>query len=145
MQSERHEKLRTDGAQCVSRYAGKAGKYGQMPNQSFHVPFIRPLQAIKIHAVHSICVSMVSDLCKIAGIDPGDNEEKFLDIALGAMKPSSFTLLGCPADDYVRDAGQALLGLLLRLTAGSSDDELRDRECVLRKLKEIASEEKGRD
>ena len=87
---------------------------------------------------------MVSDLCKIAGIDPGDNEEKFLDIALGAMKPSSFTLLGCPAGDYVRDEGQALLGLLLRLVAGSSDAELRDRERVLRKLKEIASEENGR-
>ena len=36
------------------------------------------------------------------------------------------------------------LGLLLRLVAGSSDAELRDRERVLRKLKEIASEENGR-
>lgn len=87
---------------------------------------------------------MVSDLCKIAGIDPGDKEEKFLDIVLGAMKPSSFSLLGCPADDYVRDAGSALLGLLLRLVAGSSDAELSDSERVLRKLKEIASEENGR-
>ena len=82
---------------------------------------------------------MVSDLCKIAGIDPGDNQEKFLDIALGAMKPSSFTLLGCPAGDYVRDVGCAWLGLLLSLVAGSSDAELRDREYVLRKLKEMGS------
>ena len=65
-------------------------------------------------------------------------------ITSGMRDRSSFTLLGCPAGDYVRDAGQALLGLLLRLVAGSSDAELRDRERVLRKLKEIASEEKGR-
>ena len=144
MQSERIEKIRSEGAQCVSRYAGKAGKYGQMPNPSFHVPFIMPLQAIKIHAVRSLCISMVSELCKIAGIEPRDNEEKFLDIAFGAMKPSSFTFLGCPAGDYVRDVGCAWLGLLLSLVAGSSDAELRDSECVLRKLKEMGGEEKGK-
>ena len=141
MQSERIEKIRSEGAQCVSRYAGKAGN-GRIP--LIHISFPQPSLIIRLHAVRSLCISMVSDLCKIAGIDPGDNQEKFLDIALGAMKPSSFTFLGCPAGDYVRDVGCAWLGLLLSLVAGSSDAELRDSECVLRKLKEMGGEEKGK-
>ena len=141
MQSERIEKIKAEGAQCVSRYAGKAGN-GRIP--LIHISFPQPSLIIRLHAVRSLCVSMVSDLCKIAGIESGGNGEKFLDIALGAMKPSSFTLLGCPDGDYVRDVGSAWQGLLLRLVAGSSDAELMDREIVLRKLKEMASEEKGK-
>lgn len=90
-----------------------------------------------------LSVASASAWCQNSAKSQALNREtmrkKFLDIAFGAMKPSSFTLLGCPAGDYVRDAGSAWLGLLLRLVAGSSDAELRDREYVLRKLKEMGS------
>lgn len=133
---KRLERLKAEGSSCVEKYA----------NRAMYIGFI-PIVSIPI--VHGLCVSVVSDLEKMAGLDSLDNDQIIANIVVGAiMTPLMAIPLfgGLVAGGYVHAAGEGALEALISVVENNSEVDLRNKETVIRKMKEEMNKEetKGR-
>ena len=111
--------------------------------------YIGFIPIVSIPIVHGLCVSVVSDLEKMAGLDSLDNDQIIANIVVGAiMTPIMAIPLfgGLVAGGYVHAAGEGALEALISVVENNSEVDLRNKETVIRKMKEEMNKEetKGR-
>lgn len=122
------QELRDKGNKCIEKYGNKAMKVGFVP-----------IGCIPI--VHGMCIKMLMDLNKIAGINStkGFSTEIFSDTVVGLI---ATPLMGIPllsaaiASSYVEVVGEAYLDTLMCVIERSSDEELKNNDLMANGIRE---------
>lgn len=132
---KRIERIEKEGKACVAKYQQKAENIGWVP--LFCLPFVMKL-----------CKKMTSELMEIAGIDSVDSDLMFNHITstlvLAPLFAVPFFSAGI-AYATVGTLGEELIKSFVSLIKSSSEVQLKDKEYVLKKLKEeLEKAEKGK-
>lgn len=121
-------RIETEASDIISRHVSAATKIGYVPGGC--IPF-----------VHGICIKMVADLNKLAGINFG--KEFAVDIFAHMFVGIIVTpLMAIPvlstkvASEYVQTAGDEYKQAMLSVIYSSSDSELQDSMLVKQRLEE---------
>ena len=126
--AERIQAMKSDGERCIRKYISKARKIGKIPVGC--IPF-----------VHAICIKMIAELNKIAGIKGGKSfaEEIFANVVTGIiMTPFmiipilSITI----AESYIETVGIDYQKALLMVIERSSDQELKDNTLMAKRIED---------
>ena len=124
---KRIEKLRAVGKEGVDSYANKAGKIGFVPGGCIPI-------------VHGMCISMVSSLNKIVGINSSKDfsSDIFANVLTGIVVTPFLVvpfLSAAVAYSYVAAIGESYLDSLMCVISRSTDRELRDNELMAERIK----------
>lgn len=124
---KRIKKMRASGKECVDSYANKAGKIGFVPGGCIPI-------------VHGMCISMVSSLNKIVGINSskGFSSDIFANAVTGIVATPFMAvpfLSAAVAYGYVAAIGESYLDSLMCVISRSTDRELRDNELMAERIK----------
>ena len=124
---KRIKKMRASGKECVDSYANKAGKIGFVPGGCIPI-------------VHGMCISMVSSLNKIVGINSskGFSSDIFANALTGIVATPFMAdpfLSAAVAYGYVAAIGESYLDSLMCVISRSTDRELRDNELMAERIK----------
>ncbi len=130
LKSEREKRLseiREQGGACIERYADRTLKIGFLP-----------VGCIPI--VHGLCVKMLAELNRIAGIDgtKGFAQELFTSVLVGATVTPLMAvplLSAVAASAYCETIGESYLEALLNVIGSSTEEELNNNELVIQKIK----------
>ena len=131
--AERIDSIESNGKWIVSNYVSSATKIGFIPGGCIPI-------------VHGMCVKMIADLNKAAGIKGGGNlaEEVFTDVVVGIVA-TPFMMIplfsAAVASAYVETIGENYLKALMSVIHLSTDKELEDnalmKERLSKELKKI--------
>lgn len=124
---ERINRMEKEGNQIISDYASSATKIGFVPGGCIPI-------------VHGMCIKMIADLNKLAGIKAGSSfaSEIFADVMLGVVATPLMIvplLSAAVAQAYINQVGGDYLKALLAVIHLSSDRELADNQYVKERLK----------
>lgn len=124
---ERIDQMKKEGNRIVSDYASSAAKIGFIPGGCIPI-------------VHGMCVKMITDLNKLAGIKAGSSfaSEIFADVMLGVVATPLMIipfLSAAVAQAYINQVGGDYWKALLEVIHLSSDRELADNKYVKERLK----------
>lgn len=123
----RIEKLKSAGKECVDFYTNKATKIGLIPGGC-------------IAAIHGICISMLSKLNIIMGINSSkDFESDIFAYTLTGIIVTPFMaipfLSAIAASAYVATIGELYLDSLICVISSSTDCELKDNKLMAGRIK----------
>lgn len=124
---KRIERMRLSGKECVDSYANKAGKIGFVPGGCIPI-------------VHGMCISMVSALNRIVGINSskGFSSDIFANALTGVAATPFMAvpiLSAAVAYGYVSVVGESYLDSLMCVISRSTDRELRDNDLMAERIK----------
>ena len=125
---KRIERIRNEGRICIGKHTENAGKIGYVPAAC--IPF-----------VHGVCIKMLTELDRIAGIDTskGFADEVFANVLVGIVATPFMViplLSKFIAESYVETIGETYFDALLAVIERSTDDELKNNEKVEARIKE---------
>ena len=134
---ERINSIEEHGKRIVKKYGSSATKIGFVPGGCIPI-------------VHGMCIKMIADLNKAAGIKGGGNlaEEVFTNAVVGIIATPFMIvplLSAAVASAYVETVGESYLKALMSVIHLSTDKELEDnalmKERLSKELKKIKKEE----
>ena len=124
---QRIEEIKYRGERCIEKHSSTAKKIGTVPGGC--IPF-----------VHGICIQMITELDKIAGLkgDKATAEEILPNILLGLVM-SAFMIVPVfsrnAAMAYIKTVGDSYLRVLLAVIDHSTDQELRNNSLITERIK----------
>ena len=106
-------------------------------SESFKVGFV-PILSVPI--IHGRCIDMLYGLDEIAGLDRDTSAKSFFEGLLKTIVVTPFMLIpvigSYVAESYVKTVGHSYLDALISIVKEASDKELRNKEDILRKVRE---------
>lgn len=122
------DEMRSAGMKCIESYSGKAMKIGFVPGAC--IPF-----------VHGICITLISALNKIVGINStkGFASDIFANAVVGLIATPfmAIPLMGAGvAYAYVSAIGETYLNTLMMVLERSTDAELKNNGLMLARIQE---------
>lgn len=125
---QRIAEIKKNSQECIAKSSSKAKKIAAFPAGC--IPF-----------VHGICISMVNELNKIAGISTGKDfaTEIFSDVILGIVATPMMVvplISIAAAEAYIEQVGEDYLKVLLNVVENTDDKELADNKLMERRIKE---------
>ena len=126
--SDRIADIERKGKSVVENYVSAATKIGFVPGGCIPI-------------IHGMCIKMIADLTKIAGLDLANisSEEIFADVIVGLIVTPFMVvpiLSSVAATAYVQTTGDGYLKAMMSVISLSSDQELKDTDLIKKRLKE---------
>ena len=124
---ERIAALKEQAAECIRSYSAKALKIGFVPGGCIPI-------------VHGLCVKMITEVNRIVGINfsEGFAADKFADAVVGVIATPFMVvplLSSAVAYGYVSSVGERYLDSLMHVVERSTDDDLKNNELMVRRIK----------
>lgn len=125
---KRVEEIKENGKACIKKHGKSAGRIGIIPGGC--IPF-----------VHGICIKMLMDLDRIAGIDSskGFADSIFANVIVGLIATPFMAvpvLSPLMAIGYVEGVGETYLEALLAVIEWSTDKKLKNNDIVASRIKD---------